>query len=97
MPIMMVSPYGRNCPTIVCDAYKEPVVEHGNVLWDPDVPDRLYYVHKGRCNDAIEQACAPAYLYWEELSWFLVYVANNAKFSPRILVKKEAWMKHVNI
>jgi hypothetical protein len=97
MAIVMISKRGRNCPTIVCDVCHEPLQEHGNVLWDPGRPEALYYVHKGRCNDIVEAQHKPAHLWWEELSWFLVYVANNAKLPPRTLVQKEAWIKQVNI
>jgi hypothetical protein len=97
MPIVMVHKHGRNCPTIVCNACEEPVTEHGNVLWDPDRPDRLYYAHKGRCDRAIVAQCRPALLCWEELGHFLVFVANNAKLPPRALVNKEASIKRFSL
>jgi hypothetical protein len=93
---MMVYKKNRACPTIICDACGAAVLESGNVLWDPDRPDRLYYVHKGRCTTVMEDAHQPVPLHWEERSWFLVFVANNAKLPPRTLVKKEAMIKHVN-
>jgi hypothetical protein len=97
MPIVMIQKRGRYCPTIVCEVCQEPITEHGNVLYDPEQLERIYYVHKGRCNDVIEAQARPASLWWEELSWFLVYVANNAKLPPRTLVKREQWIKQVNI
>jgi hypothetical protein len=97
MPIVMINRRGRYCPTIVCEVCEEPILDSGNVLYDPERLDTIYYVHKGRCNDIIEAQCTPASLWWEELSWFLVYVANNANIPPRTLVKKEAWMKQVNM
>ena len=97
MQISMVYRRGRHCPTILCDVCQEPMIEHGNVLWDPDVPDQLYVVHKGHCNQVMEAVHAPAHLYWEELSWFLVYLANNSKLPPPTLVKKEALIKEANL
>jgi hypothetical protein len=97
MPIIMIHKRGRNRPTVVCDVCHEPIIQHGNVLWDPDRPDRLYYVHKERCDRAVEQACAPAHLFWEELRSFLVFVSNNAKIPPKDLAKREARLKRFGI
>ena len=97
MPIAMLYRHGRNCPTFVCDVCQQPIVEHGNILWDPDEPDMLYFVHKGACNDTMEAIHAPVHLYLEEMSWFMVFLANNTKISPRALVKKEALIKQFNV
>jgi hypothetical protein len=43
MPMVMIERRGRYCPTIVCEVCREPITESGNVLYDPERLDALYW------------------------------------------------------
>ncbi|MFF1709277.1 hypothetical protein [Streptomyces sp. NPDC058268] len=56
-------PEAMNCPTVVCDACREQVVDQGNIIWLAKVvrsdeatheQSPLYAAHKGRCDRSLE-------------------------------------------
>jgi hypothetical protein len=76
-------PEGMACPAVLWDWCREPITQHGNVLWRPEWPDGVYtitalaFTHK-HCNRDFEDA-HPGSWSSGELRVFLQQLANNVE------------------
>jgi hypothetical protein len=65
------------CPCFVCDHCGDVLVDDGLVLWDSDIPQRLLFVHRGRCDRAV--SADRGHMSSRDMHEFLVQLVNNYK------------------
>jgi hypothetical protein len=76
LPVHPTEGYGMDltCPVVTCDACGQTIIEHGNVLWNPEDDRDLFFTHKGACDRRLDPTSA---FYSRELGQWLRQLVNN--------------------